>query len=303
MRNNLLTLGILLTSLIGIAGCASETEEVADSTSGDLKAGVNSGGCKRSAYNCSLNPGAGDQRVKAPDGSDSWHVSEAWLKARGLAAVPVGDGNGKPIGFSTQRTFTLNHGQVRHFGGESWVMALSSGLGSAGWIPLGMFEDAPELAKRVGDATAHGSGLGKMACYEIATGYDHALDKYKVVNGATDKDSDEPNDYLPQLRSGSKKVLMNLAFSAPGDGLGAPAVDIFAPGTKFQRLDVPTWDTGKPHLDVKLYEKPAGSAKYTKDSGKRMTFLYGYVKTASGQLRYGWMPIEGLKVSSGCPDR
>src|SRR5205085_999391 len=125
---------------------------------------------------------------------------------------------------------------------------------------------------------------------------------FKVVKGATDQDSEEPNDYLPQVRSGSGRVYVNLAFSIPGDGLGAPAVDIFPAGTKFQRLDVPTWESpSRPSLDAPLYKKPAGSDKYTERAGA-MKFLYGYVKTKAG-VRYGWMAMDGLKVSSGCPDR
>jgi hypothetical protein len=32
-------------------------------------------------------------------------------------------------------------------------------------------------------------------------------------------------------------------------------------------------------------------------------FVYGYVKGKLGHVRYGWMALDGLTPSSGCPDR
>jgi hypothetical protein len=139
-----------------------------------------------------------------------------------------------------------------------------------------------------------------MACYEIAASSPARLDHFKVVKGATDKDSEEPNDYLP-LKLGNGKAYMNLAFSAPGSALGAPAVDKFPQGTKFRRLDVPTWESPhRPSLDVTLYAKPAGGTAYTKPSGT-MKFVYGTVKTKDGTERHGWMALDGLVPSTGCP--
>ena len=34
-----------------------------------------------------------------------------------------------------------------------------------------------------------------------------------------------------------------------------------------------------------------------------MKFIYGYVKSKTGSVRYGWMALDALDVSSGCPDR
>jgi hypothetical protein len=312
MRKDLLDRGFAIFALAALAalaplasacaGADGEDDDGFGSTGEELRAGVNGSGCKRSGYDCSLHPGGGGQRVAAADGSTQWSVSQAWLASRGLTDVPVLDGNGDPMGLSKKRSFVLNYGQTRRLRDATYVMAVSAGVGSAGWVPLDMFTKASELRRRVGEVNAHGSGLRKMACYEVASSYPKRLDGYKVVKGATDRDSEEPNDYLPQVRSGNGRVYMNLAFSVPGDGLGAPAVDIFPAGTKFQRLDVPTWERpDRPSLDAALYAKPAGSARYTKRVGS-MKFIYGYVKTPGG-VRNGWMALDGLKVSRGCPDR
>jgi hypothetical protein len=31
-----------------------------------------------------------------------------------------------------------------------------------------------------------------------------------------------------------------------------------------------------------------------------MKFVYGYVRSAAGSVRFGWMAYPALKVSSGC---
>ena len=121
-------------------GCASETTDEGDGTGSvdselsTLRAGVNSNGCKRSAYNCALNPGAGSQRVRTASGSETWAVDPKWLTDNGFvdpatkaARVPVLDGNGELMGLSAKTSFTLNHGQTRRMNDRTWVMALSAG--------------------------------------------------------------------------------------------------------------------------------------------------------------------------------
>ena len=302
MSKSLRKIGWLLF-VFSLAGCAAEAEdEGTDETGSALSSrmGVNSAGCKRSAYNCTLNPGHG-QRVANAGGGEDWAVAPAYVKAHG-GYVTVVDGNGDSMGKSTKPTFTLNYGQTRRMKNTTYVMAVSAGIGAAGWVPIEAFESVDSLRAHVGEVNAHGAGLAKLGCYQISKSFDPALEKYKVVKGATDKDSKEPDDYLPQVRSGNKGVYANLAFSVPGDDLGAPAIDIFPAGTKFQRLDVPTWDGGAPSLDVKLYSKPSGSTKYTTLSNRSMKFIYGYVKTDAG-IRYGWMALDGLDSTTGCPDR
>ena len=312
MRNRLLKAeALVLATGLALAGCAAEEadddgEATGEATADALRSGVNSAGCKRSPYNCALNPSGDGQRVEKSGGND-WAVDPAWLAKNGFVdpatkapVVPVKDGDGKELGRTTKTSFTLNHGQVRTFAGKEHVIALSTGLAAAGWVPIDAFKSAATLRGRVGSVTARGGNLSKMACYEVKSTYPARLDTFKVVRGATDADSEEPNDYLPVKRANGK-VYMNLAFSVPGDGLGAPAVDIFPAGTKFQRLDVPTWESGgAPSLDVTLFAKAPGARSYTRPSGS-MKFVYGFVKTAPGQQRFGWMALDGLVPSSACP--
>ena len=287
-----------------MSGCAADTGDdpgdaedhaAVDSEISALRSGVNSNGCKRSAYNCTLNPGHG-QRVYRADGGETWAIDPK------VATVRVIDGNGDPMGETKKRELTLNYGQTRRIGNVTWIMTLSSGLGAAGWVPIDAFLHAEPLRAKVGEVNAKGENLKDLGCYEVDTTYDPKLENFKVVKGAKENESKEPNDYLPTKRANGK-INVNLAFSVPGDALGAPAVDIFPAGTKFQRLDVPTWEGSAPSLDAKLYSKPAGSHAYTTLSSRTMKFIYGYVKTQPGSVRYGWMAIDGLKVSRSCPNR
>jgi hypothetical protein len=294
-----------------ISGCAAEStddgsgagdEGAVESDISALRAGVNSAGCKRSAYNCSLNPAASGQRVYTATGSESWGIDPKWVADHKLGGIPVVDGNGESMGISKRTELTLNHGQTRRIGSTTYVMALSSGVGAAGWVPIDSFVHADSLRARVGEVNAHGDGLRALGCYEVDTSFDPKLDTFKVVKGAKVTDSEEPNDYLPTKRNNGK-VYANLAFSIPGDGLGAPAIDIFPAGTRFQRLDVPTWEGAAPSLDAKLYARTPGTDHFSTLSSRSMKFIYGYVKTKPGSVRYGWMAIDGLKVSGACPDR
>ena len=317
LRNLMVTIGLGLTTFVGCAadtgdeddGSDEEATEAVDSEISSLRPGVNSKGCKRSAYNCSLNPGAGTQRVRRADGKETWGVETARLVARGYIdpatakpAVPVHDGNGERMGFSSKTSFTLNFGQTRRMNDVTYVYGLSTGIGSAGWIPIDVFLHEGSLRDKVGEVNARGGDLKDMACYEVRTTFDKSLESYKVVKGAKENESMEPDDYLPTKRANGK-IYMNLAFNVPGDALGGPSVDIFPAGTKFQRLDVPTWEGSAPSIDAKLWKRRAGTKTYDVDSGKTMKFLYGYVKSKTGSVRYGWMAADGLTPSKGCPNR
>src|SRR4051812_44917814 len=108
---NLLTILMLGASVTALAGCAAEQEEEdVDDNASELSAlrdGVNSNGCRRSAYNCGLHPDSKSQRVLRADGKEDWAVDPAWLKKEGFvdpvtkeARVPVVDGNGDLMGLS-----------------------------------------------------------------------------------------------------------------------------------------------------------------------------------------------------------
>jgi hypothetical protein len=297
--------------LATVSGCAADDAATDDPTADEgsveseitaLRPGVNSAGCKRSAYNCALDPGGKGQRVYTATGSESWGIDPKWVADHKLGGIPVVDGNGEPMGISKKTSLTLNHGQTRRIGDTTYVMALSSGVGAAGWVPIDAFLHADSLRAAVGEVNAHGVGLKDLGCYEVDTTFDPKLDTFKVVKGATIHDSEEPNDYLPTKRNNGK-VYVNLAFSLPGDALGAPAIDIFPAGTKFQRIDVPTWEGSTPSLDAKLYARTPGTDHFSNLSGRAMKFIYGYVKTKPGAVRYGWMAIDCLKTSGACPNR
>ena len=298
-----LSMFLLTTTMVAMVGCAAEPAgDDYDETTAELSSlqpGVNSKGCRRSAYNCGLHPGVSSQRVTRADGPEDWAVAASFV-----GKVPVVDGNGDPMGTSKRTSFTMNYGQTRRMNDRTWVIALSTGLGAAGWVPIDVFEHEGSLRERVGEVNAHGSALADLSCYEVRSTYDSELDDYKVVKHAKVSDSEEPNDYLPMKRANGK-VYANLAFSVPGDALGAPAIDIFPAGTLFQRLDVPTWESDSPpSLDVKLYSQTKGTYRFDDLASRRMKFLYGYVKTKSGDIRYGWMPQDGLTSSDKkCPNR
>ncbi|MBX3229390.1 MAG: hypothetical protein KIT84_17770 [Labilithrix sp.] len=254
--------------------------------------GENGETCKRSRYNCSLR--AGGQRVRRADGGETWAVDPA------KSPVPVVDGNGEEMGRSTFSKFTLNYGQSRRIDGVRYVYALSTGLASGGWVPIDAFADREALAKAIGKMDAKGANLSPMACYEIGTTYPARLDTLKVVRGAKEGEAKEPNDYLPQVRKNGE-VYGTLSFNVPGDDLGGANTDIFPAGTKFQRLNVPTAE-GAPSLDAKLYARTKGTDKYTTPAGA-MKFIYGYVTSTTGEVRYGWAALDGLEVSSDCDPR
>lgn len=63
---------------------------------------------------------------------------------------------------------------------------------------------------------------------------------------------------------------------------------------------MPTWEGTAPSLDAKLYGRTPGTDHL---SSRSMKFIYGYVKTKPGAVRYGWMALDGLKTSGSCPNR
>ena len=275
--------------LVGCSGDADDpagAEDVADSEVTEaLTAGVNGDKCVHSAYNCALRA-VGGNRVELADGTLPWAVSAATVRD-GLGDPMIKDTNGGHI--------EVNYGQIRHFAGETLVMAMTTQNASAGWYPIASVKDEAGLRARVGNVDAHDPGKSKMGCYEVMDAADAALVPKKVVRDAQG-DHERAGDYMSLVRANGKRYA-NLAYSVPGDALGAPAVDIFPAGTKFQRVDVPT-SSGRPHLTVRLYAK-ATDGHYTKPDGT-MTFVYGYVVGAGGVKRFGWMAAAALKAAGGC---
>lgn len=271
-----------------------EAEEQGETESAvSARPGTNGESCKRSAYNCSLH--VGGQRVMTPGGRETWGISSTFFAAN--KGVPVVDGNGELMGLSPKTELTFNYGQTRVMNGKRYAYAMSTGLGSSGWVEIRAIGASDAFTKAVGNMDAKGDGLKKLGCYEIASTYDESLDRKFVVKGATIGYA-EANDYLPQVRANGK-VYGTLSFNAPGDALGGANTDIFPAGTKFQRVDVPTWEIPElPSLDVKLY-----SGKAATTPAGTMKFIYGYIRAASGEIRYGWAALDGLRVSSNCDAR
>lgn len=293
----------LFAGIFAVGCAAPAADESGEEAQGETqsaegtRAGINGSSCKRSAYNCSLHPG--NQRVETPGGRNEWGINSNYLASN--KGVPVVDGNGNLMGLSPKTDFTFNYGQTRVMNGKKYGYAMSTGLGSSGWVEIDAIGASSSFEKQVGNMDAKGDNLPKLGCYAIANTYDQTLNSYFVVKGAKPGGA-EANDYLPQIRSNGK-VYGTLSFNAPGDALGGANTDIFPAGTKFQRVDVPTWEAkALPSLDVQLYKATRKDAAATTEAGT-MKFIYGYIRAASGEVRYGWAALDGLVVSDKCDAR
>lgn len=276
---------------LALGGCIAGADTGESEDALVTEAGVNGSACYLSVYNCKLRPHGGN-RVAHVNGDLDWAVD---------SGVDVLDGNGDVLGQNHTSTLKFNYGQERSFGGKPYVFALTTSNKSAGWFPLSSVHSGSVLASRLGNATAHRSGLTKMACYAIRDDSDATLAEKKVVydSSASPGPSDEAaGDYLAKLRANGKRSA-NLVYNLPGSGLGGPAIDHFPAGTKFQRLSVTTDHGGAPSLDVKLWLQDAHG--HFKAPAGTMKFIYGYIVSKTGETRAGWMALDALTVSSGCP--
>lgn len=252
-----------------------------------LFAGVNGGACLVSPYNCKLRVSGGNRvATNDPHDDDSWAVRQN---------VPVLDGNGDVLVQSTRTRAKFNYGQKRSFLGEDWALALSTSNSSAGWFPLSAVYGEDSLRAKLGKVSALGAGLDELGCYEVRDSASSSLAAKKVVYDTTSA-NERAGDYLPLLRANGRRSV-NLAFNVPGMALGAPAVDHFPAGTKFQRLDVPT-NHGVPSIDIPLWVQD-DSGRYREPAGT-MKFIYGYVIADTGTKRNGWIAYDALTVSDGC---
>lgn len=276
---------ILVCLALALAACSgsSDDDESDISTQDDaLTPGVNGGACKYSPYNCKLRVN-GENSVDGP--ADGWTVKDG----------PVVDGNGDLIGLNTRDHLDFNYGQDRRLGNRTYVMARSTSTASAGWFPIDLVASESVLRSRLGEVNAKDTLGRRLGCYQIRNSHDATLEFKKVVYDSSEV-HERAGDYLPLPRANNRRYA-NLAFSVPGAGLGAPAIDIYPAGTHFQRIDVPT-NSGRPSLDVPLWVKD-GAGRYRQRSGT-LKFIYGYVLSSPGDRRYGWMAYDALQVSSGC---
>jgi len=288
-------LGVAAVSFLAFGCVAGSTESDEDTASAEAavktRAGINGGACALSDYNCKLRTQGGN-RIAHLNGDLDWGIEPG---------ATVLDGNGDPLGVETGHTLKLNYGQKRSFGGKPYVFALTTENHSAGWFPLASVTSGDVVATRIGDATAHRAGLKPMACYAVKNSSDPALESKKVVYDSTSKpgpSGEAAGDYLPKLRANGKRSI-NLIYNMPGSGLGGPAIDHFPEGTRFQRLEVTTYNGGPPSIDVKLWEQDA--KKHFKKPAGTMKFVYGYVVSKTGETRVGWMAYDALTSAKGCP--
>jgi hypothetical protein len=264
---------LLLTSCVTEVDGDSDDADLVD-TSGETAfatvAGVNSAYCTASPYNCRFR--AGDSRVDTKSGLDSWGIVDG---------AEILDGNGDAMSVeSGAARMTFNYGQKRTLAGTPHALALSTSNASAGWYPIDRIQGNVSFDEQVGDVVAKGAGLAAIAAHT-------------VVKGSTET-NERAGDYLPLVRANGKRSA-NLVFSVPGFALGGATTDHFPAGTKFRRLDVPTFS---PLPSIKI---PLWNEKAPDDQIGTMRFLYGRIRAADGTERYGWMAQDALDVSSGCP--
>ncbi len=246
-----------------------------------LEPGINGSECIASKFNCRFR--AGDARVTAPDGSDTWTITPG---------ASVRDGLGNALVIETGTTMTFNYGQTRTLAGKAHALALSTSNASAGWYPFDHIGDEAAFRAAVGNVDAKDPGMGAMACYVIRDSDDETLGAKKVVYDSKEGPDghERAGDYLPLVRANGRRSA-NLVFSVPGFQLGGATTDHFPAGTRFRRVNVET-DTGRPSISIPLWVRNAGG-RYIVRSGT-MRFLYGYVTASDGVKRFGWMAQDAL---------
>jgi len=284
-----LLLLLLLTSCVDPIDGGDDDEDLVDTSGVTALAtvpGVNSDYCTQSAYNCRFR--SGDSRVDTQGGLDTWGIVNG-------GEIRDGDGNAMYVETAPakERRLTFNYGQLRTLAGAPHALAVSTSNSSAGWYPIDHIDGESSFDEQVGNVAAKGASLGEMACYEIANAADDKLAAHKVVKGSTET-NERAGDYLPLVRANGKRSA-NLVFSVPGFALGGATTDHFPAGTKFRRLAVPTFSP-LPSIKIPLWNENSPDEQIG-----TMRFLYGRIRAANGDDRYGWMAQDALDVSSGCP--
>lgn len=249
--------------------------------------GVNSDHCIASPYNCRFR--GGSSRVQNAAGGERWAVRPG---------ASIRDGHGNVMMVQTGDRLTFNYGQTRELAGKAHALALTTSNSSAGWYPFDHIVSEQSFRAHVGNVDAKDTGGERMGCYEIRNSHDAGIELKKVVHDSQvgPNGHERAGDYQALVRNNGQRSA-NLIFSVPGFGLGGATSDHFPAGTKFRRIDVPT-STGRPSIAIPLWVQD-GSGRYRKRSGS-MRFIYGFVR-ANGVKRFGWMALDALKVSSGCP--
>ena len=249
--------------------------------------GVNGDFCIASPFNCRFREGS--SRVQNAAGDETWAIEPG---------ASVRDGNGNVLIMQTATRMTFNYGQTRALAGKAHALGLSTSNGSSGWYPFDHIVSEASFRDHVGNVDAKDPHDGKMACYEVRNFHDASIELKKVVYDSQvgPNGHERAGDYLPLMRNNGKRSA-NLIFSVPGFGLGGATSDHFPAGTKFRRVDVPT-KSGRPSISIPLWVANS-QGRYIVRSGS-MRFVYGYI-VGDGVKRFGWMALDALKVSDGCP--
>ena len=285
-------------ALILLAGCVLgdededfDDEDLVDTSEVTLAAsgtpGVNGTHCIASPYNCRFR--GGSSRVSNAGGGEVWAVEPG---------ASIRDGNGNVLGMQTGDRMTFNYGQTRALAGKAHALALTTSNRSAGWYPFDRIVSEASFRDRVGNVDAKDPKQGNMACYEVRNAHDPDIEFRKVVHDSQvgPNGHERAGDYLPLVRANGRRSA-NLVYSVPGFGLGGATSDHFPAGTKFRRVEVPT-SSGRPSIAIPLWVANS-NGRYIVRKGS-MRFIYGYI-VGNGVKRFGWMALDALKVSSGCP--
>ena len=230
--------------------------------------GVNSDYCTASPFNCRFH--AGSSRVDTQGGDETWGIT---------AGASVRDGNGVVLHTESAARLTFNYGQFRVVAGTAHALALTTDNSSAAWFPVDHIAGETSFRDQVGNVDAKDPGKGHMACYAIRNSDDETLAAKKVVHGSTDP-HERAGDYLPLVRANGLRSA-NLVFSVPGFALGGATTDHFPAGTKFRRLEVPTFSP-LPSIKIPLWDE-----NHPNEQIGTMRFLYGRIRAADGTERYG----------------
>lgn len=275
--------------LLFATGCTVGEEEIEEPEEESIEAvryvqGVNGNYCIASTFNCRFRQGG--SRVETQAGGETWGITPG---------ASVRDGNGTVLATQTATRLTFNFGQTRLLAGTAHALALTTSNSSAGWYPIDHILGEASFRKQNGEVNGRDPGQGAMACYEIKNTHDAAIELRKVVKDST-ATNERAGDYLPLVRANGQRSA-NLVFSVPGFGLGGATTDHFVAGTKFQRVQVPTF-SGVPSITIPLWVKNT-AGRYLKQAGE-LRFFYGFVRASDGVKRFGWMAEEALQTSTGC---
>jgi hypothetical protein len=291
MKLGLVLALIQLGCMVGDDGDVDDDGDFVDTSGAQdhvLIDGVNGHECIASKFNCRFRDG--DSRVTTDTGGETWAI---------MPGASVRDGNGNALILEAGTSMTFNYGQTRSLAGKAHALALSTSNSSAGWYPFDHITSEASFRDHVGNVDAKDTGEAHMGCYEIRASDDATLAAKKVVYNSKEGPTghERAGDYLPLVRNNDKRSA-NLIFSVPGFALGGATTDHFQSGTKFRRISVPT-QSGRPSISIPLWVRD-GNGAYKKQSGS-MRFIYGFVRASDGVKRFGWMALDALTPSTGCP--